>query len=68
MSTVPDVPDQNDDELMTRREVAAMFSTTSQVVAYWVRRGKLPEVRTASGKPRYRRADVQALWDSGFRW
>lgn len=65
MSTVPD---ETDDELMTRREVAEMFRTTPQVVAYWARRKTLPEVRTANGKPRYRRADVQALWDSGFRW
>jgi hypothetical protein len=59
-----------DEDLMTRREVAAMFGTTSQVVAYWARKRKplLTEVRTADGKPRYRRSEVQALWDSGYRW
>ena len=63
------MPDENDDEeLMTRREVAAMFSTTCQVVTYWAQRGTLNEVRTADNKPRYRRSEVQALWNSGFRW
>lgn len=64
------MPNENDDEedLMTRKQVAEMFRTTAQVVAYWARRGTLNEVRTASNKPRYRRAEVQALWDSGFRW
>ena len=60
-----------DQDLMTRREVAAMFRTTSQVVAYWAQRKKPPlltEIRTAGNKPRYRRAEVQALYDSGFRW
>jgi hypothetical protein len=59
-----------DEDLMTRREVAAMFHTTSQVVAYWARKSKplLTEVRTADGKPRYRRSEVQALWNSGYRW
>jgi hypothetical protein len=62
--------ESKDDELMTRREVAAMFSTTSQVVRYWAHKRKplLTEVRTAEGKPRYRRSEVQALWDSGYRW
>lgn len=60
--------DNDDEDLMTRREVAAMFSTTPQVVAYWARRGRLTEVRIAEHKPRYRRGEVQALWDSGFRW
>ena len=68
MSTVPDETD--DEDLMTRQQVAELFRTSPQVVAYWARRNppRLTEVRTANGKPRYRRADVQALWDSGFRW
>jgi hypothetical protein len=60
-----------DEDLMTRREVAEMFHTTPQVVAYWALRKKPPlltEIRTASNKPRYRRSEVQALWASGYRW
>lgn len=42
------MPNENDDEedLMTRKQVAEMFRTTAQVVAYWARRGTLNEVRT----------------------
>jgi hypothetical protein len=33
-------------------------------VALWARRGRLAEVRNEAGRPRYRRADVEALlWD-----
>jgi predicted site-specific integrase-resolvase len=50
------IPDQHtDEELMTRRQVAYLFRVTSSAVAIWARRGRLPEVRTETGKPRYRR-------------
>jgi hypothetical protein len=48
-------------DLMTRRQVASMFRVTSAAVATWARRGRLAEVRDQSGKPRYRRGDVEAL-------
>jgi hypothetical protein len=54
-------------DLMTRRQVASMFGVTSAAVATWARRGRLPEVRDQSGKPRYRRADVEALVRSRLR-
>jgi hypothetical protein len=54
-------------ELMTRRQVAYLFRVTSAAVATWARRGRLAEVRTESGKPRYRRADVEALFGSCLR-
>jgi hypothetical protein len=63
--------DGKDEDLMTRREVAEIFHTSPQVVAYWALRKKPPlltEIRTASNKPRYQRSEVQALWDSGYRW
>ena len=56
-----------DEELMTRRQVAYLFRVTSSAVAIWARRGRLPEVRTETGKPRYRRADVVALLRRDFR-
>ena len=56
-----------DEELMTRRQVAYLFRVTSAAVVIWARRGQLPEVRTETGKPRYRRADVEALMRRGFR-
>jgi hypothetical protein len=55
------------EDLMTRRQVACLFRVTSAAVATWARRGRLPEVRDQAGKPRYRRADVEALFRSGSR-
>jgi predicted site-specific integrase-resolvase len=52
---------------MTRRQVASLFRVTSAVVATWARRGRLPEVRNEAGRPRYRRADVEALFQSGVK-
>ncbi len=60
-----------DEDLMTRREVPEMFHASPHVAAYWALRKKprlLTEIRTAGKKPRYRRSEVQALRDSGFRW
>ena len=62
-----DLHDMSED-LMTRGQVALMFRVTSAAVASWARRGRLPEVRNEAGRPRYRRADVEALFRSGMRW
>jgi predicted site-specific integrase-resolvase len=56
-----------EEDLMTRKQVAYLFRVTSAAVATWARRGHLPEVRNRDGRPRYRRADVDALFRSGFR-
>jgi hypothetical protein len=57
------------EDLMTRREVAYKFRVTSATVATWARRKPpvLAEVRNEQGRPRYRRADVEELYLSGFR-
>jgi predicted site-specific integrase-resolvase len=55
------------EDLMTRRQVASLFRVTSAAVASWARRGRLPEVRNQAGRPRYRRADVEALFRSGVK-
>ena len=52
---------RTDEDLMTRRQVASLFGVTSAAVATWARRGRLPEIRNEDGRPRYRRADVEAL-------
>jgi predicted site-specific integrase-resolvase len=57
--------DRTGEDLMTRRQVALLFRVTSAAVAAWARRGRLPEVRDEAGRPRYRRADVEALFRSG---
>jgi len=51
-----------EEDLMTRRQVAMLFRVTSAVVATWARRGRLPEVRNSDGRPRYRRGDVEQLF------
>ena len=58
-----------DEDLMTRREVARKFGVTSEAVRRWARRNPpvLTEVHDARDKPRYRRAEVNELYDSGFR-
>ena len=58
--------DQADEDLMTRRQVAFLFGVTSQAVVRLARRGRLTEVRDSDGKPRYRRAEVEELFRSGF--
>jgi predicted site-specific integrase-resolvase len=50
-----------DGDLLSRQQVAYLFQETSAKVAMWARRGMLPEVRDDAGKPRYQRADVEAL-------
>jgi hypothetical protein len=57
------------EELMTRREVAYRFGVTTATVKNWARSNAvvLTEVRDGQGKPRYRRAEVDALFASGFR-
>lgn len=55
----------NNEDLMTRRQVAYLFRVTPAAVAHWARRGRLHEVRDQSGRPRYRRCDVEDLLQSG---
>ena len=57
------------DELMTRREVAYRFGVTTATVKNWARSKKvtLTEVHDDQGRPRYQRAEVDALFESGFR-
>jgi Helix-turn-helix domain len=59
--------DHTDEDLMTRRQVASLFRVTSAAVAAWARRGRLPEVRNEAGRPRYRRADVEELFQTAVR-
>jgi transposase len=57
------------DELMTRKQVAYKFGVTSATIKNWARSGKvaLTEVQGGDGRPRYRRAEVDVLFESGFR-
>jgi predicted site-specific integrase-resolvase len=59
--------DEMDGDLLTRRQVASRFGVTSAAVALWARRGRLAEVRNEEGRPRYRKADVEALLPDRFK-
>ena len=67
MVPAPVAPGCAREDLMTRRQVASLFRVTSAAVASWARRGRLPEVRDESDRPRYRRSDVETLFRSGTR-
>ena len=47
-----------DDPLLTTREVAQMLRVDPNTVAKWARLGKLHALRTPGGRPRFRRSDV----------
>jgi hypothetical protein len=53
----------NDEDLMTRCEVASRFRVHSATVKNWARSNAvaLTAVHDDQGKPRYRRSEVQAL-------
>lgn len=52
-------PASNDDqELLTPREVAALFSVTNKTLHVWNKTGFLPRIRIG-GVVRYHRADVE---------
>ena len=48
----------DDQELLTPREVAALFSVTNKTLHVWNKSGFLPRIRIG-GVVRYRRADVE---------
>jgi excisionase family DNA binding protein len=47
------------EELLTPREVAAMFRVDPKTVTRWAKAGKLSAVRTLGGHRRYREAEVR---------
>ncbi|WP_425550939.1 helix-turn-helix domain-containing protein [Actinoallomurus oryzae] len=56
----PYSPDDRPD-LLTPKEVAAMFGVSVATLATWARDGAVPYVPTLGGHRRYRRADIRAL-------
>ncbi len=48
-------------ELLTPREVAAIFGVHAKTVTRWAQLGKLASVRTIGGHRRFSAADVHAL-------
>jgi excisionase family DNA binding protein len=50
-------------KFMTSGEVAALFGVNPRTVARWVDEGRLPAGRTLGGHRRYKRKDVEALYE-----
>lgn len=50
-----------DTELMTPREVAALFRVDPKTIARWSKSGKLTSIRTLGGHRRYRRKEIEDL-------
>ena len=48
------------DQLLTRKEAASLIGYSVNTLRRWDREGILTSLRTPTGKPRYRRADLLA--------
>jgi excisionase family DNA binding protein len=57
-------PFNEDDRLLTPREVAELFGVATATIAGWARAGKLPFRSTPGGHRRYRLRDLKALLPS----
>ena len=58
-------PPPDEERLLTPGEVAAAFRVSTKSVSRWALAGKLPAVRTPTGKYRFRQADVTAALNGG---
>lgn len=54
-----------EDRLLTRAEVAAMFSVRPYTVSRWAKRGLIASIRTPGGHRRFRESEVRALLNGG---
>ena len=54
------MPTEPHDRLLTPGEVAVRFAVTPGTVGCWARTGKLPSIRTPTGRLRFREVDVDA--------
>jgi excisionase family DNA binding protein len=54
----------SDDDLLTPREVAAVFGVGTTTIARWARAGRLEALLTPGGHRRYSRSAVRALLDT----
>jgi excisionase family DNA binding protein len=54
----------DDDRLLTPREVAELFGVRTTTIARWSRDGRLPSFLTPGGHRRYRLSDVHTLLDA----
>jgi excisionase family DNA binding protein len=50
----------NDEELLTPAEVAAMFRVNPKTVTRWARAGKISAIRTLGGHRRFKASEIRA--------
>jgi excisionase family DNA binding protein len=55
------MPLNDEDDLMTPREVAELFGVRTTTIARWAREGRLPSWLTPGGHRRYAKSAVRAL-------
>lgn len=56
-----DAARDDEDQLLTPAEVAALFRVDPKTVTRWAKAGKLSSIRTLGGHRRYRAVEVRAL-------
>jgi DNA-binding transcriptional MerR regulator len=56
-----DTPEQDEDQLLTPAEAAALRRVSPRSLRYWNARGLLPAEKTPGGHRRYRESKVRAL-------
>lgn len=59
-------PDNKDDKLYTTKDVAELFSVTTETVRDWISAGKLPGTQLPTGQYRVRRADLMVFAKSQY--
>jgi len=55
---------EEQDELLTSAEVAALFGVDRRTVVLWAKRGRLPALRTPGGQHRFRADEIDRLLKS----
>jgi excisionase family DNA binding protein len=58
-----DAPRQENEELLTPSEVAAMFRVNPKTVTRWARSGKISAIRTLGGHRRFRASEIRKFLD-----
>jgi excisionase family DNA binding protein len=67
MESTPErrVPDDQQEELLTPSEVAAMFRVNPKTVTRWARSGKISAIRTLGGHRRFRKSEITRILAEG---
>ncbi len=64
-SPEPQPSEDQQEELLTPSEVAAMFRVNPKTVTRWARSGKISAIRTLGGHRRFRKSEITRILDEG---